>query len=140
MTPVGDDRVPVIDDVVRVLVVDDHPGFVRAVEPVITATPGFELVATAGSGAEALDLLAACHDIDLVLLDVNMPEMSGLEVARRYADARGGAKVILMSTSTLDELAVEATAAHVAGFIAKDELSTAELARVWSTASRSDCP
>lgn len=67
--------------VVRVLVVDDQFLFRRAMTAVVDETDGFEVVGQAGSGEEALDA-AAVLGPDLVLLDVNLPGIDGLEVSR----------------------------------------------------------
>ena len=67
--------------VVRVLVVDDQLLFRRAMTAVVDETDGFEVVAQAGSGDEALDA-AAVLGPDLVLLEVNLPGIDGLEVSR----------------------------------------------------------
>lgn len=116
---------------VRVFVVDDHPAFLRTLAAVIAATPGFELVGTAESGAEAVASLDARSDVDLVLLDVNLPDVSGIEVARRRADAGAAEVVVLMSTTDPDELPAHAFDRGVAGFLAKERLTTQELRAIW---------
>jgi DNA-binding NarL/FixJ family response regulator len=83
---------------VRVLVVDDSEVFRNVVSFVAAATPGFEVVGTASSGREALDLVAAL-DVQFVLLDLQMPDMDGIETALRirryYPDV-----VVLLLTAT----------------------------------------
>jgi CheY-like chemotaxis protein len=83
---------------VRVLVVDDSEVFRNVLWAVVAATQGFEVVATASSGREALFLVESL-DPDLVLLDVQMPDIDGIETARRirrrYPDV-----VVLLLTST----------------------------------------
>ena len=71
---------------IRVVVADDHPPFLRAARAVVGATPGFELVGAAGSGEEAIELAATAR-ADLVLLDVHMPGIGGIEAARRITGA-----------------------------------------------------
>lgn len=119
---------------VRVFVVDDHPAFLRTVAFVIDATNGFVLAGTAGSGVEALDALAGRCDVDLVLLDVNLPDVSGIEVARRRAESGATEVVILMSTADPAELPAHAFDRGVAGFLAKERLTTQELRRIWNQA------
>ena len=80
---------------IRVFVVDDHPAFLRTVAFVIEATPGFALAGTAETGLDALDVLAVSADIDLVLLDVNLPDVSGIEVAPPPAGPNAGSKIKL---------------------------------------------
>jgi DNA-binding NarL/FixJ family response regulator len=122
-------------ETVRVFVVDDHPAFLRTVESVIEATAGFALAGTAASGVEALDLLAGRTDIDLVLLDVNLPDISGIEVARLRADAGATNIVVLMSTTEPADLPADAFDRGVAGFLAKERLTTYELRAIWDDAN-----
>jgi|tagenome__1003787_1003787.scaffolds.fasta_scaffold20977294_2 two-component system invasion response regulator UvrY len=113
---------------VRVLAVDDQEVFRRAARTLIAATPGFEQVGEACSGAEALELAAELHP-DLVLLDVRMPGMDGLETARRLAGAEPDAVVVLTS---LDELPERAAGEEPPLYIRKQELSTRRLREVWA--------
>lgn len=123
-------------DNVCVLVVDDHPAFLRTVEFVIGATPGFMVCATATTGDEALALMFRERSIDLVLLDVNLPDRSGIDVARAYADSGGAAMVVLMSTAELGDLPSDALSVGVAGFLPKEQLTTASLRAVWDADAR----
>lgn len=120
---------------IRVFVVDDHPAFLRTVASVIDATPGFTLAGTAESGVEALGSLAARSDVDLVLLDVNLPDVSGIDVARRRADAGATEVVVLMSTADPADLPADAFDRGVAGFLAKERLTTQELRAIWDDAN-----
>ena len=116
---------------VTVLAVDDQPVFLRAAHALIAATPGFEQLGEASSGAEALEKAAALHP-DLVLLDVRMPGMDGVETARRLADTEGGAVVVLISLEAVPELPAESVAAHVR----KQDLSVRTLQDLWAVHSR----
>lgn len=113
-----------------VLIVDDHDGFLRAVIPTINADAELQVVATVHSGAEALKVLATEH-VDVALVDVHMSPMSGIEVARRHAETSGQTAIVLMSTSSLDELPDAAQGPTVAGFQAKESLSTTNLKAAW---------
>ena len=124
------------DHPVRVFAVDDSASFLRSVGFVVAATPGFELLGTAAAGLEALDALAQRLDIDLVLLDVNLPDISGIEVARRLDDAGHREVVVLMSTSDPADLPAHAFERGVAGFLAKEQLTTAWLRSVWDHSAR----
>ena len=117
---------------VNVFVVDDHPAFLRSAASVIAATPGFELVGTATSGSEALDALAGRDDVDLVLLDVNLPDRSGIDVARAREQAGGRETVVLMSTMDRSELPGAAFDRGVAGFLPKVLLTTTALRTLWA--------
>lgn len=122
-------------DPIRVFVVDDHPAFLRTVASVIDATPGFTLVGTAESGIEALSSLAARSDVDMVLLDVNLPDVSGIDVARRRADAGADEVVVLMSTADPADLPAHAFERGVAGFLPKELLTTQAIRSAWDDAS-----
>jgi CheY-like chemotaxis protein len=115
---------------VTVLVVDDQPVFLRAALELIDATPGFMQVGEADSGPEALEKAAALRP-DLVLLDVRMPGMDGIETARRLADTVGGAVVVLISLEALPELPAECVAAH----LRKQDLSVRTLQELWAAQS-----
>ena len=120
-----------VSDEVGVFVVDDHPAFLRTVAFVIAATPGFTLVGTAESGVTALNSLATRSDVDMVLLDVNLPDLSGIEVARRRATAEATEVIVLMSTTDLADLPADALDRGVAGFLPKERLTTATLQAMW---------
>jgi CheY-like chemotaxis protein len=113
---------------VRVLTVDDQEVFRRAARTLIAATAGFEQVGEACSGAEALELATELHP-DLVLLDVRMPGMDGLETARRLGEAEPDAVVVLTS---LDELPEHAAGEERPLYIRKQVLSTRRLREMWS--------
>jgi CheY-like chemotaxis protein len=116
---------------VTVLAVDDQPVFLRAAHDLIDATPGFEQVGEATSGPEALEKAAELRP-DLVLLDVRMPGMDGIETARRLADTCDGAVVVLISLEAVPELAAMCGAAHMR----KQDLSVRTLHQVWAVHSK----
>jgi two-component system, NarL family, invasion response regulator UvrY len=116
---------------VTVLAVDDQPVFLRAAAALIAATPGFEQVGQAGSGAEALEL---AHDLrpDLVLLDVRMPGMDGIETARRLLASDSEAVVVLISLEEIADLPAALTSVGAAAHLRKQELSMRTLRRIWA--------
>jgi two-component system, NarL family, invasion response regulator UvrY len=115
---------------VTVLTVDDQPVFLRAARDLISATPGFEHVGQATSGSEALEL-AATLSPDLVLLDVRMPDMDGLETARRLHAVNPEAVVVLVSMGDVPELSAEPSPG-VATHLRKQALSARALRDVWA--------
>jgi DNA-binding NarL/FixJ family response regulator len=115
---------------VRVLTVDDQPIFLRALRQLIGAAPGFALVGEAHSGAEALERAAELRP-DLVLVDVRMPGMDGVETARRLLASDLRATVVLFSLEPLlePEAVLEL---GVTAFVRKQDLSVATLQSVWA--------
>jgi len=114
---------------VRVLTVDDHLPFLRVAHEVIEATPGFEPAREVSSGAEAL-ALADALDPDLTLIDVNMPEMSGVEVARRLKQARPAKLVVLISSTDPGELPPSVRTCGADAVVRKQDLGPALLRRL----------
>jgi DNA-binding NarL/FixJ family response regulator len=114
-----------------VLIVDDHDGF-RAFARALLELEGFEIVGEAGDGASALQAVAHLEP-DLVLLDVQLPDLDGFEVAKRLAaDARPPA-VVLVSTRDAASYRRRLAETSARGFISKGELSAEALAAVLET-------
>ncbi len=103
---------------IRVLVVEDEPVAAEAHRAYVARTPGFSLAAVAGTGAQALDALARLP-VDLVLLDMNLPDLSGIELCRRIRGA--GVEVDVLAVTSARELStVRAAASHgVVGYLLK---------------------
>jgi two-component system nitrate/nitrite response regulator NarL len=116
---------------VSVLVVDDHEIFRRAAASVIAAAPGFELVGEAASGPEGLEL-AADLGPNLVLVDVRMPGMDGIETARRLASSDPAVTVILISLEELPELPASATSGGALACLRKQDFSPRTLRDTWA--------
>ena len=103
---------------IRVLVVEDEPVAAEAHRAYVDRTPGFTAVAVAGTGAAALETLARAP-VDLVLLDMNLPDTHGIELCRRIRGA--GADIDVLAVTSARELStVRAAAAHgVVGYLLK---------------------
>jgi DNA-binding NarL/FixJ family response regulator len=111
------------------LIVDDHAGFRASARRMLEAG-GFEVVGEAGDGAAARETVGTLAP-DLVLLDVQLPDASGMDLAATLS-ANGGPPVILTSSRSVDELGSDLTSTGALGFIPKDELTISaieELAR-----------
>ena len=103
---------------IRVLVVEDEPVAAEAHRTYVDRTPGFCTAAVAGTGALALDAMARMT-VDLVLLDMNLPDTHGLELCRRIRAARVDVDVLAV-TSARELTTVRAAAAHgVVGYLLK---------------------
>jgi DNA-binding NarL/FixJ family response regulator len=116
---------------VTVLAVDDQPIFLRAAHQLIADTPGFEHVGEATSGPEAVDMATALHP-DLVLLDVRMPGMDGIETARRIAALDARVVVVLVSLEETPELPASLASAGAAVHLRKQDLSARALREIWT--------
>jgi DNA-binding NarL/FixJ family response regulator len=102
----------------RIVIADDHETYRRGLARAIRRFGTLDLVGEAADGAEALAVIREASP-DLALLDVRMPEMDGLEVARRLKEL-GGTTVVLLTGSSTDELASAAEAAGVRALLSKD--------------------
>ncbi|MEV4012939.1 response regulator transcription factor [Nonomuraea angiospora] len=100
---------------IRVMLVDDQELLRAGFRMVLAAQPDIEVVAEAGDGAAALELLETT-EVDVVLMDVRMPVMDGVEATSRVQ----GPKVLILTTFDLDEYAFAAVKAGAAGFLLKD--------------------
>jgi len=118
---------------VRVLIVDDQEAYRMAARTVVQVTPGFELVAEAGSGADGLTAVARLEP-DLVLMDINMPDIDGIEATRRITSSVDPPVVILMSTYAADALPSTARDVGAARYVHKEDLGPDVLIDVWTTA------
>lgn len=112
----------------RVLVVDDHPVYRDGLSMTLAATPDFETVGEAGDGETAV-ALAVQGRPDLVLMDLRMPGMSGIEATRRIVAADASIKVVVVSMLEDDDSIFSAMRAGARGYLLKgadrDELLTA---------------
>jgi DNA-binding NarL/FixJ family response regulator len=121
---------------VTVLAVDDQPIFLRAARQLIADTPGFEQVGEATSGREAVAMAAALHP-DLALLDVRMPEMDGIETARRIVALDPRVVVVLVSLEETPELPASLPRVGEAVHLRKQDLSARALREIWTKHGRS---
>jgi DNA-binding NarL/FixJ family response regulator len=117
---------------VRVLVVDDQRPYREAAVHVVGATNGFDVVGQAESGEEAVELAAALAP-DLVLMDLNLPGIDGLDATRRIL-AGSDKPPAVVALSTDSGLAIKALASGAAAFIAKEDFDPDRLTDAWATA------
>ncbi|WP_328751794.1 response regulator transcription factor [Streptomyces sp. NBC_00285] len=103
---------------IRVVVADDQELVRSGFSMILEAQQDIEVVAEAGNGAEAVDAVRR-HTPDVLLLDIRMPVMDGLEAARRVC-AQSSCKVVMLTTFDLDEYVYDALYAGASGFLLKD--------------------
>ena len=122
---------------VKVLIVDDQRPFREASRMVVELTDGFELVGEAENGEVALELAASLRP-DLVLMDVQMPGIDGLEATRRIMRLDHPPRVLVMSTHESGNYDGPAQAAGAIGFLPKSTFSMDVLEEVWRTIASAD--
>jgi DNA-binding NarL/FixJ family response regulator len=105
---------------IRVLVADDQALVRSGFRMLLGGEADMEIVAEAGNGLEAVDK-AARFEPTVVLMDIRMPELDGLEATRRILAADPTARVLILTTFDLDEYVYEALRAGASGFVLKDE-------------------
>lgn len=115
---------------VRVLIVDDQEAYREAVRLVVELTDGFAVVGVAEDGESSVDLALELRP-DLVLMDVNLPGIDGLEATRRILSRGDGTQVVVLSTYEPSEYAPRATAAGAIAYIAKSALDPDSLEEAW---------
>ena len=104
---------------VRVLLCDDQALVRSGFRMVLEAREDMEVVGEAENGAGALELAARCRP-DVILMDVRMPVMDGVEATRRLARAGTSARIVILTTFDSDEYVYEALRAGASGFLLKD--------------------
>jgi DNA-binding NarL/FixJ family response regulator len=113
-----------------VLVVDDQAPFRMAARAVLGRLDEFELAGEASSGPEAIELVDRLQP-ELVLMDINMPQMNGIEATRQIVAAHPDTVVILCSTYDVRDLPSGAGSSGAAGYLHKEQLGADVLRRVW---------
>lgn len=122
---------------VRVLIVDDQEPFRLAARLVVEATDGFEAVGEAETGEDSVTMARELRP-DLVLMDVNLPGINGLEATRQILDELAGSVVVLLlSTYEEDEYAPRAAGSGAAGYVPKAAFGPDRLESAWSAAKPS---
>ncbi len=120
---------------VRVLIVDDQQPFRAAARMVVEATEGFEVVGEAETGEDSVER-ARELDPDLVLMDVNLPGINGLDATRRILeDSSSRIVVLLLSTYEEEEYAPRAAECGAAAYIPKAAFGPDRLEAAWDAAS-----
>jgi DNA-binding NarL/FixJ family response regulator len=119
---------------IRVLVTDDQSMVRAGFRMLLAGEPDIEVVAEASNGREAVEM-AARFSPTVVLMDIRMPELDGLEATRRILGADDGARILILTTFDLDEYVYEALAAGASGFVLKDDPPEQLLAAIRTVAA-----
>ena len=114
---------------VRVLIVDDQEPFRRAMAAVVDATDGFEVTGFATTAEESLTAIPELSP-DLVLMDIHLPGIDGIEAARRITSTPDGPKVVLLSTYDEDQFDLDGCGCMA--YIAKADFGPDRLSETWA--------
>lgn len=123
---VGEERL------VQVMVVDDQAPFRNAARAVVDRLAGFDVVGEAESGEDAVDMAAAIAP-DLVLMDINMGQMNGIEATRRIVAANPEVMVVLLSTYELSDLPPDARTSGAVAYLPKDDFGGRGIRSLWES-------
>jgi DNA-binding NarL/FixJ family response regulator len=115
---------------IAVLVVDDQPRFLKVAGTVVERTAGFRLAGEAVDGLAAIEQVRAL-DPDLVLMDIHMPVLDGIEASRRIADEMPRTIVVLLSSYDKADLPAGVAGSGAADYLHKEELAPASLRTLW---------
>ena len=118
---------------IRVLVVDDQEVFRRVMSAVVDQTEGFVVVGYAETGEESIETAEVLHP-DLVLMDVNLPGIDGMEATRRLRADTTTPTVVLLSTYDEDDWGGQAQECGAVAYVAKAAFGPDRLRAVWSIA------
>jgi DNA-binding NarL/FixJ family response regulator len=114
------------DAPIRILIADDHALVREGIRRVLDEDPGFDVVAEASDGRQALERIEETNP-DVAILDISMPERSGLDVARQLREERPALKVLILSMHDETEYVMRAVHAGAAGYLLKDDAGPALL-------------
>ena len=124
-----------VEQPIRVLIVDDHRLFAEALEAILSSESRLEVVGRARNGAEALEM-ALDLDPDVVLMDISMPVMDGVEATRRIREARPEACVLMLTGSNAAADVDRSRDAGAAGYVTKDRIASELVDAIVETATR----
>lgn len=104
---------------IRVLIVDDQDIVRRGLEIILNSQPGIRVVGQAADGREAIEQAQALHP-DVVLMDLKMPRLSGVQATRRITEALPATQVVILTTYDTDNLVFDGVRAGAKGYLLKD--------------------
>ena len=121
------------------LVVDDQLPFRAVARTVVRIAQGYEVIGEAESGEQAVEMVGELSP-DLVLMDINMPGINGIEAARQIKQIHPDTNVILLSTYKVTDLPVDALDCGAIGYIHKEDFDPDILDVVWNQRPNSEVP
>jgi DNA-binding NarL/FixJ family response regulator len=124
-----------LDSPIRVLIADDHRLFADALEAILGGESSIDVVGRARNGSEALELTLELEP-DVVLMDISMPVMDGVEATRRIREARPDACVLMLTGSNVAADVDRARDAGAAGYVTKDRIASQLVEAIVEVAGR----
>ena len=124
-----------LEERIRVLIADDHRLFAEALEAILAGESRIEVVGRARNGKEAVDL-AEKLDPDVILMDISMPVMDGVEATRMIRGGKPNACVLMLTGSNAREDVDRARVAGAAGYVTKDRIASQLVDAIIDTATR----
>jgi two-component system nitrate/nitrite response regulator NarL len=124
-----------LNDRIRVLIADDHRLFAEALEAILAGEGSIEVVGRARNGAEAVELALELGP-DLVLMDISMPVMDGVEATRRIRELRPDACVLMLTGSNAAADIDRSRDAGAAGYVTKDRIASELVEAIIEAAGR----
>jgi DNA-binding NarL/FixJ family response regulator len=116
-------------DRIRVVIADDEPLFVEMIKALLAAEEGIDIIATARDGRTAVKLAAELRP-DVILMDVSMPVMDGIDATRRIRDQNPGACVLILTGGTTTGDVDRARKAGASTYLTKDRIATELVAEI----------
>jgi NarL family two-component system response regulator LiaR len=104
---------------IRIIIVDDHVIVRKGIRAYLAEVEGIEVVGDAGSGLEAIQLVACLHP-DVILLDLKMPEMDGVQISQQISSQYEDVRILIMTSFTTEEKLLSALQAGAHGYLLKD--------------------
>ncbi|WP_299546219.1 response regulator transcription factor [uncultured Tateyamaria sp.] len=123
-------------DSIRVLIVDDHPMVAQGIQSVLEDHEGISVVGTLGTGRAVIDQLDS-FDPDVILMDLNMPEMGGLTATELLLEKRPGTRILILSMHDSPEYISSALSHGAMGYVLKD-VPTEEIAKAVETVMKGE--
>jgi DNA-binding NarL/FixJ family response regulator len=124
-----------VNDRIRVLIADDHRLFAEALEAILAGESSIEVVGRARNGAEAIELALELEP-DVVLMDISMPVMDGVDATRRIREVRPDACVLMLTGSSAAADVDRSRDAGAAGYVTKDRIASELVEAIIETAGR----
>jgi DNA-binding NarL/FixJ family response regulator len=124
-----------IPEPVTVLIVDDHRLFAEALEAILATESRIDVAGRARDGSEAVDLAAKLRP-DVVLMDISMPVMDGIQATRKIRKAAPGACILMLTGSNSNQDVDRARKAGAAGYVTKDRIAAELIDAILEVAGR----